>query len=66
MRYDARIHAYSVLGVSHVALIVHDPESRTLTSPPLLRLVFDVPQSGGELTLEDELRDLLVAIIERL
>lgn len=66
MRYDAQIHAYSVLGVSHVALTVHDPERRTLTSPPLLRLVFDVPQSGEELTLEDELRDMLVAIIEHL
>lgn len=66
MRYDMRIHVYTVMGVMHWTLTVHDPQTRTATSPPLLRVVNSMNLDLEERDINEDVRDMLVAILEEL
>lgn len=66
MRYDTTIRANDIMGITRVLVTVHDPAVRTLTSPPVLRLALDVEADSDGQTVEDYVRDVLVAIAEHL
>lgn len=66
MTYDAAIHIHTIMGISRLVITVHEPERRTLNSPPVLRLAFDTSTEVGDLAVEDWLRDVLVEAIEHL
>ena len=66
MRYDTTIRAYDIMGITRVQVVVHDPERRTLTSPPVLRLGIDVTADSDDQSTEEYLRDVLVQLLERL
>ncbi len=64
--YDVHVHAYSVIGGTHVTVVVHDPQHRTKSSAALLHMSVTVDCEVGELTPEEYVRDVLIAAAETL